>query len=278
LNVYNIQQDADAIQRDINNLDYLNAVTDVDVVNNQELRDYNEAVNLNNINAGIAAIDRQEAANTELTDYATRQANYVGAQNDRQKQLEDFYAANPNYPRYGEEYGQGITSVIPDVAPNVFPVTGGGTDYGGGGNYDYGDAYIPDVTPDVAPNVTPNVTPDVSSVTDNSGYGTGVLGFDYNPDPYVGVHYDDAANRYAQEMTQANDSSNFLNDFYGISGGGGFGGGVGGGKSDDGDYEVSAMARGGIASLPKSPGQKLLAAHRAGDMAAVHRMLKKVRR
>jgi hypothetical protein len=38
------------------------------------------------------------------------------------------------------------------------------------------------------------------------------------------------------------------------------------------------FARGGIAALPKSPGQKLLAAHRAGDMATVRRMLRKVRR
>jgi hypothetical protein len=38
------------------------------------------------------------------------------------------------------------------------------------------------------------------------------------------------------------------------------------------------FARGGIATLPKSPGQKLLAAHRAGDMATVRRMLRKVRR
>jgi hypothetical protein len=209
LNVYNIQQDADAIQReiqrDINNLNYLNEVTASDIVDNQDLHKYNEAVNLSNINAGIAAIDKQEAYNTWLTDVATNQANAQGL-------LNDFYAANPNSPRYGEEYGQGITSVIPDVAPNVFPVTGGGIDSTSGGNYDYGDAYIPDATSNVSP----------------------------------------------------------------ITGGGGFGGG--GGKSDDGDYEVSAMSRGGIASLPKSPGQKLLAAHRAGDMATVYRMLRKVRR
>ena len=55
-----------------------------------------------------------------------------------------------------------------------------------------------------------------------------------------------------------------------------FGGGGGSGVYDG--YDMAAFARGGIASLPKSPGQKLLAAHRAGDMATVHRMLRKVRR
>jgi hypothetical protein len=114
--------------------------------------------------------------------------------------------------------------------------------------------------------ITPEVSPDTSNA---APYGTGVVGFDYNPDPYVGVHYDDAANRYAQEMTQANNS-----------GGYDYGGDIGGGGKafDYGDVNMSAFARGGIASLPKSPGQKLLAAHRAGDMATVHRMLRKVRR
>jgi hypothetical protein len=219
LNVYNIQKDADEIQKDINNLDYLNDLTKYEA----EKRDYqhklDEVNNINNINAGITAINNQEAANTALTDNATRQANYQGA-------LTDYYAANPNAVQYTDDYGRGITSTIPDVAPNVFPVTGG------------------------------------------SDYGTGVVGFDYNPDPYVGVHYDDAANRYAQEMTQANDF------------GGYYGGDVGGGGRafNYGDVNMSEFARGGIASLPKSPGQKLLAAHRAGDMATVHRMLRKVRR
>ena len=387
-----IQKEKDAAYADALNVhnieleNYVNDINAADVTNNANLHADAEAANLNNINAGITAINNQEAYNTYLTDKATSEANYQG-------QLNDFYAANPNYPRYGEEYGQGITSVIPDVAPNVFPVTGGGTDYGSGGNYDYGDVYTP--------NVAPNVTPDVTPVTDNSGYGTGVVGFDYNPDPYVGVHYDNAADRYAQEMTQAND---FGGD-YGGGGGGcpapwipilladqttreagslepgmqvwtqhektgewgafpitavsldyanrwkieltngddfvgtsnhrvltdkgwveiqklkpgarlvqpeGFGivtsaeettpGAVvkitvhdahtyvssgfvshniknaGDGGAGSSDFNMDEFARGGITSLPKSPGQKLLAAHRAGDMATVHRMLRKVRR
>jgi hypothetical protein len=63
-------------------------------------------------------------------------------------------------------------------------------------------------------------------------------------------------------------SSGFVSHNIKYSGGVDYGGGV----------DMEMMARGGIAALPKSPGQKLLAAHRAGDMATVHRMLRKVRR
>jgi hypothetical protein len=169
---------------------------------NIELGDY-----VNQINAADAAANTTAAADADAQNVYNIQSANVAAQNaenaaNYQNQLNDYYAANPNSPRYPDDYGQGITSVIPDVAPNVFPVTGGGTDYGSGGNYDYGDVY-----------------------------------------------------------------------------GGGGGGGVGGGKASDyDDQKVQVMAHGGIASLPKSPGQRLLAAHRAGDMATVHRMLKKVRR
>jgi len=332
----------------IENANYIDTVNNQTSANNQSQSGYNDALNVYQINADNAATERQDILDTVAADNVTRQANYQGA-------LTDYYAANPNAVQYTDDYGRGITSTIPDVAPNVFPVTGG------------------------------------------SDYGTGVVGFDYNPDPYVGVHYDNAADRYAQEMTQANDfggggggcpapwvpilladqttreagslepgmqvwtqheqtgewgafpitavsldyanrwkieltngddfvgtsnhrvltdkgwkeiqnlksgaklvqpegfgvvlssapaesgtvvkitvhdahtyvSSGFVSHNIKNSGGGDFGGS---------GINMNEFARGGIASLPKSPGQRLLAAHRAGDMATVHRMLKKVRR
>jgi hypothetical protein len=246
--------------------------------------------------------------------------------------------------------------------------------------------------------VTPEVSPDTSNAVP---YGTGIIGFDRNPDPYIGVHYDNAADRYAQEMTEASGYDGFYGgDFGGGGGGGGDLSGVSGycpapwvpilladGSTREagvlepgmqvwtqhektgewGAFPITAIsfdyascwelkltngndfvgtpnhrvltdkgweeiqnlkpgaklvqpegfgivasaeettpgavvkitvhdahtyvssgfishnakelfARGGIATLPKSPGQKLLAAHRAGDMTTVHRMLRKVRR
>ena len=52
---------------------------------------------------------------------------------------------------------------------------------------------------------------------------------------------------------------------------------AGGGDFSGGHFNMDEFARGGITSLHKSPGQKLLAAYHAGDMGTVHRMLRKVR-
>jgi hypothetical protein len=358
---------------------------------NIELGDY-----VNQINAADAAANTTAAADADAQNVYNIQSANVAAQNaenaaNYQNQLNDYYAANPNVPRYTDDYGQGITSVLPTTPPNVSPVTGGGTDYTSGGNYDYGDAYIPsvtsNVTSDVPPvtdytgdygqgitSVIPDVAPNVSPVTGGGTDYTSGGNYDYGdvyggdggcPAPWIPILLADQttreagslepgmqvwtqhektgewgafpitavsldyANRWKIELTNGNDfvgtsnhrvltdkgwveiqklksgarlvqpegfgivtsaeettpgavvkitvhdahtyvSSGFVSHNIKYSGGVDYGGG-----GFDDYYE---FARGGIASLPKSPGQKLLAAHRAGDMATVHRMLKKVRR
>jgi hypothetical protein len=343
LNVSNIEQ----ARNDIELGEHLDAVNAVDAENNQALHDYNEANNISNINAGIATINNQEAANTALADYAGRLANYEGARNDAQNAFNDYYAANPNAVQYPDDYGRGITSVIPDVAPNVFPVTGGGIDYGGGGNYDYGGDYgeggggnydyggdygggggggcpapwVPILLADGSTREAGVVEPGMQVWTRHEhtnewgAFPITAVSFDYadcwkieltNGNDFVGTSNHRVLTDKGWEEIQKLQSGDKLVQPKGfgivLSSGPAASGAVvkitvhdahtyvssgfvshniksvGGGDFSGGDFNMDEFARGGIASLPKSPGQKLLAAHRAGDMATVHRMLRKVRR
>ena len=308
----------------IENANYINTVNSQNSASNQSRNDYNDALNVYQINADNAATERQDILDTVAADNATRQANYQGAMND-------YYAANPNAVQYTDDYGRGITSVIPDVAPNVFPVTGRGTNAniyesdigkfgGGGGDSGCPAPWVPILLADGSTREAGSLEPGMQVWTQHEHTN------EWGAFPITAVSLD-YADCWKIELTNGNDfvgtsnhrvltdkgweeiqklqsgaklmqpkgfgivlssgpaasgavvkitvhdahtyvSSGFVSHNIKYSGGVDYGGGV----------DMEMMARGGIASLPKSPGQKLLAAHRAGDMATVHRMLRKVRR